>query len=498
MLWPTPITISRALAPVAGFLVGSGILLMGYSGVMLLLCGVCLAAYAVKDRFAAGVFFSVSWCVALSWTLRSVGYIYQEYVWLYKCGMILCILLVGFIVSGFVAQVLPWWYSKKYTVCVVALWWEVSVGLFDLMGLTWVSIVDMLAASDIAWAQGCAYVGKRWLSAFLLFVLSWGVSGKVRKRALLSILVCVLAYLGGKQRLVHMDCQWLAPSVGIVHTNADLSLNIAERDRQLTALVRSMPHASSRVLLGAESFWRGMPNWYSQTQEALKGQGITNVLAGCIISRSENVATNSVANFNVDSDTLVPFYDKRNLVPLGEYIPFCDKLSRLGWGLVQEGNYFQKGEDFCVYQCANGVGDMLPACYPVICYDGFFPVSANNAEWMLSISNEMWFSGSPEARIHWVALCVRCAESGLGCVRATNCGWSGCIDACGRTQRVVRDSATIFCTQIPAPVIGKQTFARRYQRVLYIAYIVLMLFVALGVAFELRRGGSVLGSKKNS
>lgn len=127
-------------------------------------------------------------------------------------------------------------------------------------------------------------------------------------------------------------------------------------------------------------------------------------------------------------------YDKRHLVPFGEYLPFFELMSSLGLGpLVGESGGFAAGDGPGLMQAGR-----LPAFAPQVCYETIFPhempgaAPAERPRWMVQITNDAWFGDSSGPRQHFEQARLRAIEQGLPLARAANTGISAMIDPWGR------------------------------------------------------------------
>lgn len=126
-------------------------------------------------------------------------------------------------------------------------------------------------------------------------------------------------------------------------------------------------------------------------------------------------------------------YDKRHLVPFGEYIPGTQLIENLGFarlaGLVGTG--FTPG--------TQGDPLMIPGigpAVPLICYEGIFAeeimTGPTRPRLMVLITNDAWFGQAAGPHQHLAQARLRAIEQGLPMVRAANTGISAMIDAKGR------------------------------------------------------------------
>lgn len=131
------------------------------------------------------------------------------------------------------------------------------------------------------------------------------------------------------------------------------------------------------------------------------------------------------------SGRLTLLYDKRHLVPFGEYLPFRSVLSLIGLDrLAVSAVDFSSGE---LPQVSPLPG--APSVRPLICYEVIFPAESAvtpRPGWLLNITNDAWFGDSAGPRQHLAIARMRAVEQGLPLVRAANTGVSALIDPYGR------------------------------------------------------------------
>jgi apolipoprotein N-acyltransferase len=130
--------------------------------------------------------------------------------------------------------------------------------------------------------------------------------------------------------------------------------------------------------------------------------------------------------------SVVDYYDKAYLVPLGEYVPLRNVLGILGIGKLTAGTIdFSRGPG---RRTLNLPG--LPPVSPLICYEVIFPGNvterSDRPQWLLNLTNDAWYGLSSGPYQHFAAARLRAVEEGLPLVRVANTGISGIVDPYGR------------------------------------------------------------------
>ncbi|MCB1111394.1 MAG: apolipoprotein N-acyltransferase [Chlamydiales bacterium] len=122
-------------------------------------------------------------------------------------------------------------------------------------------------------------------------------------------------------------------------------------------------------------------------------------------------------------------YDKRVLVPMGEYIPFefCRELAAQ-YGV--NGTY-AFGTEPKVFNCA-GLPLTLSICYEETFGNLMRESRALGAELIVNLTNDAWFPNSRLPQQHFDHARLRTVESGVPLVRACNTGLTGAVDSLGR------------------------------------------------------------------
>jgi len=151
-------------------------------------------------------------------------------------------------------------------------------------------------------------------------------------------------------------------------------------------------------------------------------------------------------------------YDKRHLVPFGEYIP----LKQVFFFIRK---FTEGGEDFSA-----GSG---PALFPVpggqagasVCYEAVFPGIIREsvlagAQWLINVTNDAWFGDTVAPRQHLAMARMRTVEFRRPMARAANSGISALIDARGEVVASIGLSRTGVLVGEVYPRKGETVYAK--------------------------------------
>ena len=133
-----------------------------------------------------------------------------------------------------------------------------------------------------------------------------------------------------------------------------------------------------------------------------------------------------------DKGEIESVYNKRRLVPFGEYVPLRPVLSDF-ISVIGELGEFEKG---AMKQKLFKVGDFRIA--NAICYESIFPYLLRDdvfrgADIFVNITNDGWYLNTAAPHQHFLVNIFRAIENRRSLVRAANNGISALIDPWGRT-----------------------------------------------------------------
>jgi apolipoprotein N-acyltransferase len=156
-----------------------------------------------------------------------------------------------------------------------------------------------------------------------------------------------------------------------------------------------------------------------------------------------------------DYDHLAGRYDKMHLVPFGEYVPLKNTFPFLSHFTPYKGDYScTPGARFTRFPVQVNLPDQHKVqvfnfgC--IICYEDSDPALARRyveysleggpVDFLVNISNDGWFDGTPEHEEHLAICRFRAIETRRAVVRAVNMGISAIIDPDGRVIKTPKET----------------------------------------------------------
>ena len=189
---------------------------------------------------------------------------------------------------------------------------------------------------------------------------------------------------------------------------------------------------------------------------------------------------NSLVILNHKLDIL-SVYNKVNLVPFGEFLPFEKILSKFGLKKITRGyNSFSAGD----VRTTLNLGDqfngklILPLiCYEVI-YSGIIKEKNHFPDLIINISEDAWFGQSIGPYQHFTKAIYRSIEEGIFIARSANKGISAFIDPNGRVIKSLntRESGSI---ELNFPNFNQTTLFSNYGNKIFFLIILLYTFLIL-------------------
>lgn len=229
--------------------------------------------------------------------------------------------------------------------------------------------------------------------------------------------------------------------------------------KQAEATADLVPFFRADLWLWPESATAGFVFPYDPEGQAelrqLAKRARTPLLVGGLYEEAEKGWYNAAMLFTERGLDTRQVYGKRHLVPFGEYIPF-DKTFPWLQRFAPTGLSNVPGEEVTVVRLPSGL-----TVGPLICFEDTVADVAresvlDGARLLVNMSNDAWYTPSPESAQHARQAILRCVETGVPMVRSSNGGDNTFIDAVGRAG-----SAETIPTRLP---LTERPFASLYLR----------------------------------
>ena len=204
------------------------------------------------------------------------------------------------------------------------------------------------------------------------------------------------------------------------------------------------------------------------------------LIVGINSQTTENGNINYFNSFSVyDHDlNLINFYNKVNLVPFGEFLPFEDILKVIGLRTITN-NYksFSRGDKRENIQLNKE--NLTLTILPLICYEIIYSgkiFKNSNFDLIINISEDGWFGKSIGPKQHFVHSIFRAVESGKYILRSANNGIAAIINPLGIIEKRVEFGKSGYVDHIEGKKIQPTLFSK-YGNKIFILLILLYIFL---------------------
>ena len=186
---------------------------------------------------------------------------------------------------------------------------------------------------------------------------------------------------------------------------------------------------------------------------------------------------NSLSIYGHDLEIL-DFYNKINLVPFGEFLPFENILKKFGLSAITN-NYqsFSKGQDRKIIEIKRD--DFSLKILPLICYEIIYSgkIFQNQSfDLMVNISEDGWFGRSIGPKQHFAHSIFRSVESGKYLLRSANNGIAAIVNPLGIVEQKVEYGDSGYIDFKKAKKIQPTLFSK-YGNKIFITLILLYIFM---------------------
>ncbi len=339
----------------------------------------------------------------------------------------------------------------------------------------------------------------------------------VRGTSILMMLCSAAVAMAALRRFLFLPVAAIITFIGVMlapitYTHEDKALDVAMVQGNIAQEIRlnSQTAAQSlgtywdatRDLLGKHELviWpeAALPFYLNDAIDVIKDLNLAasdkkSALVLGILRRNDNNRYNSLVALGDLGDKGVQIYDKRHLVPFGEFVPFDSILRPLG-------------HVFDLPMSSFSPSQITPApieikktkLIPIICYEAIFPEDAqvmdsSDVGALLMISNNSWFGDTKGPLQLFNITRIRALELQKPMLHSTTNGVTALIDFNGKYQSAKRDEF-----QILEGSIKTRTGQTPYSKIgPWGALILMLILLALGIAKRLMKVDERAESFKN-
>ncbi len=448
----------------------------------------CARDKSRRSRFvlgcAAGFIYWFGLCHWIQWTIGHHAGMSGGVAWF--CFTLLC--LVKSLQLGVFAALAGAVIHRWYAVPAIAAMWVTTEWTHSWTGFEWLNLGN--AASDMSLLLRLAPVTGVWGISFCFALMATVIASlvmRLHRHPALWLLAFPFLFLfpdlpaerkGAEGAVVvqpNIDDEsvWTQDLVESTERQMRLfSLSVAGRDHGTAIIV--WPEVPA-------PFYESDPDFMGLVSSIAK-QAQAGVLTG-VVARSapKGPPLNSALLIGEDGNR-ISRYDKVNLVPFGEFVPWP-------FGLVTEkisteAGDFAPGRKVVVSKLdGHSIGTF-------ICYESVFPsyirqFAANGAQVLFNISNDSWFGKTAARYQHLLIVRMRAVENGRWIVRSTNNGVTGAIDPAGRVESTLPENQEA-AARVHYSYVKTQTFYTRHSDWFVLLCAITAAAGVLGVALPAR------------
>ena len=186
---------------------------------------------------------------------------------------------------------------------------------------------------------------------------------------------------------------------------------------------------------------------------------------------------NSFSIYNQNFD-LISSYNKINLVPFGEFLPFEKILKKIGFKTITN-NYqsYSKGEKRNIIQVNKDNYSLK--ILPLICYEIIYSgkiFDNRDFDFIINISEDGWFGESIGPQQHFIHSLFRAIESGKYILRSANNGVTAIINPLGVVEKKVDINQSGYVDFTESKKL-EPTLYSKYGNKIFVLIILLYIFI---------------------
>lgn len=419
-------------------------------------------AAALGFAFGTGTFLAGTY-----WLYTSIHVFGQAPLWIAILLMLSLVAIMGAyhaLVGYVAARWLPRAGLIRWLVAIPALWTTVEwLRGWVLSGFPWLA----LGYSQIdSWLAGFAPLTGVYGVSLLVMISAGAIVAAIRetgfaRAASLAVMVILWGAGWGLTRLEWTSRAGEPVSVSLVQGAISQDLKWLEENREATlVLYRELTESAlgSRIVVWPEAalpaLAHELEDYLAARHREARARGSDLVLGLLRYDFERGQYRNSILAM---SDELT-WYDKRRLVPFGEFFPVPDFVR--GWMRLMSLPYVDLTAGAAAQPPLSAGGERLGA---TICYEDAYGSQQlavlREATLLVNVSNDAWFGDSTAPHQHLEIARMRALEAGRSLLRATNDGITVVIGADGSILKDIAQFKPGVLTATVEPRTGLTPYA---------------------------------------
>jgi apolipoprotein N-acyltransferase len=429
----------------------------------------------IKSSLAGFIYGFIYYLLNLNWIVNAVNFYgnVPSFIGYMVFVFFISYLSIYFAIFGYICK-------KKDDIILLSF---VFVGLeiaksYLFTGFPWLNL-GLTQYSQSIPLQWASVVGEFGISFFIIIInfLFYHSTKKNKKHIIASILTLILFYGGGYTlKNIYKNNMVSNLNIDIVQTN--YKQRYKWRPDKKNELIKKVVKLFDKSILSKSqltvlpeaafpTFIEEEKSLFAYLRDLSK---IKPILVGSLRYEGKNKYFNS-AYFINNGDFYV--YDKRHLVPFGEYFPLGNLLKPISYYFFGTADDFKKGKEQKVFKINNDI-----KISPLICYESAYsdlvPYSHGKiSDIIILLTNDSWFGKTKGKEQHLALSVLRAVEYRRSFVRAAQSGISACIDSNGKIIKKIPEGEGILNCNIQIHS-EKATFYAKYQ---YFWILLVILFI---------------------
>ena len=211
----------------------------------------------------------------------------------------------------------------------------------------------------------------------------------------------------------------------IVQLNKPIIQSVIDKDKTLKEMIEIILKSNSDIIVFAENNYPFVVDTnLSKIQKIVKEN--QNIIMG-VTRKNKNEFYNTLAQI---SKSEIIYFDKKILVPFGEFLPFRNLLSF--FEPISGQNDFSIGKKKRIIEISEKVKYIPIICYEIIFYWKLLSEINYDSDFIINITNDLWFGKYFGPYQHLYLAKLRAAEFNKTILRSSNNGISAIINERGK------------------------------------------------------------------